>query len=87
MDPSSVLFISCSTFILIHCFDLYLWVTFLSFSLPQTLNGSLTLELVNEKYWKVRKPLELYYAPSKDQQPQSPKRGEEPSLFSLHHSL
>uniref|UniRef100_A0A3Q3J5I4 RING-type E3 ubiquitin transferase n=1 Tax=Monopterus albus TaxID=43700 RepID=A0A3Q3J5I4_MONAL len=26
-----------------------------------TLNGSLTLELVNEKYWKVRKPLELYY--------------------------
>ncbi|XP_029591395.1 E3 ubiquitin-protein ligase RING2-A-like isoform X2 [Salmo trutta] len=52
-----------------------------------TLNGSLTLELVNEKYWKVRKPLELYYAPTKDQQPQSPKRGEEPSLFSLHHSL
>ncbi|KAK6323741.1 hypothetical protein J4Q44_G00060800 [Coregonus suidteri] len=35
-----------------------------------TLNGSLTLELVNEKYWKVRKPLELYYAPTKDQQPQ-----------------
>ncbi|XP_029370423.1 E3 ubiquitin-protein ligase RING2-A isoform X2 [Echeneis naucrates] len=33
-----------------------------------TLNGSLTLELVNEKYWKVRKPLELYYAPTKDQQ-------------------
>ncbi|KAF3706950.1 E3 ubiquitin-protein ligase RING2-B [Channa argus] len=31
-----------------------------------TLNGSLTLELVNEKYWKVRKPLELYYAPTKD---------------------
>uniref|UniRef100_A0A3Q3J5P8 RING-type E3 ubiquitin transferase n=1 Tax=Monopterus albus TaxID=43700 RepID=A0A3Q3J5P8_MONAL len=38
-----------------------------------TLNGSLTLELVNEKYWKVRKPLELYYAPTKDQQqPQPP---------------
>ncbi|KAM9415301.1 E3 ubiquitin-protein ligase RING2-A-like isoform 1-T4 [Salvelinus alpinus] len=37
-----------------------------------TLNGSLTLELVNEKYWKVRKPLELYYAPTKDQQPKSP---------------
>uniref|UniRef100_A0A3Q1EDG2 RING-type E3 ubiquitin transferase n=1 Tax=Acanthochromis polyacanthus TaxID=80966 RepID=A0A3Q1EDG2_9TELE len=38
-----------------------------------TLNGSLTLELVNEKYWKVRKPLELYYAPTKDQQqPQQP---------------
>ncbi|XP_056154181.1 E3 ubiquitin-protein ligase RING2-A-like isoform X2 [Lampris incognitus] len=33
-----------------------------------TLNGSLTLELVNEKYWKVRKPLELYYALTKDQQ-------------------
>lgn len=30
-----------------------------------TLNGSLTLELVNDKYWKVRKPLELYYAPTK----------------------
>lgn len=39
----------------------------------QTLNGSLTLELVNEKYWKVRKPLELYYAPTKDQQPQQQK--------------
>ncbi|XP_041739751.2 E3 ubiquitin-protein ligase RING2-A isoform X2 [Coregonus clupeaformis] len=59
-----------------------------------TLNGSLTLELVNEKYWKVRKPLELYYAPTKDQQPQpsqpkspQPKEGEEPSLFSLYHSL
>ncbi|XP_076862413.1 E3 ubiquitin-protein ligase RING2-A-like isoform X2 [Brachyhypopomus gauderio] len=30
-----------------------------------TLNGSLTLELVNEKYWKVSKPLELYYTPTK----------------------
>ncbi|KAM8840579.1 E3 ubiquitin-protein ligase RING2-A-like isoform 1-T1 [Spinachia spinachia] len=38
-------------------------------SAPQTLNGSLTLELVNEKYWKVRKPLELFYAATKDQQP------------------
>ncbi|KAK2830916.1 hypothetical protein Q5P01_018847 [Channa striata] len=37
-----------------------------------TLNGSLTLELVNEKYWKVRKPLELYYAPTKDQQQPPP---------------
>ncbi|XP_066526094.1 E3 ubiquitin-protein ligase RING2-A-like [Hoplias malabaricus] len=37
-----------------------------------TLNGSLTLELVNEKYWKVRKPLELYYAPTKEQQQQQP---------------
>ncbi|XP_031734720.1 E3 ubiquitin-protein ligase RING2-A isoform X2 [Anarrhichthys ocellatus] len=35
-----------------------------------TLNGSLTLELVNEKYWKVRKPLELFYAPTKEQQQQ-----------------
>ncbi|XP_058475009.1 E3 ubiquitin-protein ligase RING2-A-like isoform X2 [Solea solea] len=37
-----------------------------------TLNGSLTLELVNEKYWKVRKPLELYYAPTKEQPAPSP---------------
>ncbi|KAG7457598.1 hypothetical protein MATL_G00228990 [Megalops atlanticus] len=35
-----------------------------------TLNGSLTLELVNEKYWKVSKPLELYYAPTREQQQQ-----------------
>ncbi|KAI4890343.1 hypothetical protein NFI96_013737, partial [Prochilodus magdalenae] len=38
-----------------------------------TLNGSLTLELVNEKYWKVSKPLELYYAPTKEQQQQPQK--------------
>ncbi|XP_077937162.1 E3 ubiquitin-protein ligase RING2-A isoform X1 [Gasterosteus aculeatus] len=37
-----------------------------------TLNGSLTLELVNEKYWKVRKPLELFYAATKDQQQPPP---------------
>ncbi|XP_035475924.1 E3 ubiquitin-protein ligase RING2-A-like [Scophthalmus maximus] len=37
-----------------------------------TLNGSLTLELVNEKFWKVRKPLELYYAPTKEQQQPPP---------------
>uniref|UniRef100_A0A4W4E4P0 RING-type E3 ubiquitin transferase n=1 Tax=Electrophorus electricus TaxID=8005 RepID=A0A4W4E4P0_ELEEL len=37
-----------------------------------TLNGSLTLELVNEKYWKVSKPLELFYAPTKEQQQPSP---------------
>ncbi|XP_056262681.1 E3 ubiquitin-protein ligase RING2 isoform X2 [Pseudoliparis swirei] len=39
-----------------------------------TLNGSLTLELVNEKYWKLRKPLELFYAPTMEQPPplQSP---------------
>lgn len=36
---------------------------------PQTLNGSLTLELVNEKYWKLRKPLELFYAPTMEQPP------------------
>lgn len=41
--------------------------TSLSAPPPQTLNGSLTLELVNEKYWKVSKPLELYYAPTKEQ--------------------
>nr|XP_021403354.1 E3 ubiquitin-protein ligase RING1 [Lonchura striata domestica] len=34
---------------------------------PQPLNGSLTLELVNEKFWKLSKPLELFYAPSKEQ--------------------
>ncbi|XP_071355626.1 E3 ubiquitin-protein ligase RING2-A-like isoform X2 [Trachinotus anak] len=48
-----------------------------------TLNGSLTLELVNEKYWKVRKPLELYYAPTKDQQqpqPQQPPQQKSPPL-------
>ncbi|KAL7858718.1 hypothetical protein AOLI_G00188200 [Acnodon oligacanthus] len=39
-----------------------------------TLNGSLTLELVNEKYWKVSKPLELYYAPTKEQQQQQPQK-------------
>ncbi|XP_030645141.1 E3 ubiquitin-protein ligase RING2-A-like [Chanos chanos] len=43
-----------------------------------TLNGSLTLELVNEKYWKVRKPLELYYAPTKDQQQQQQQQQEAP---------
>ncbi|KAM4539656.1 E3 ubiquitin-protein ligase RING2-A-like isoform 1-T1 [Odontesthes bonariensis] len=44
-----------------------------------TLNGSLTLELVNEKYWKVRKPLELYYAPTKEQQqPQPPQQQQQP---------
>ncbi|KAK5883130.1 hypothetical protein CesoFtcFv8_019492 [Champsocephalus esox] len=35
-----------------------------------TLNGSLTLELVEEKYWKVRKPLEIHYAPT-SRQPRS----------------
>ncbi|TDH03687.1 hypothetical protein EPR50_G00144550 [Perca flavescens] len=43
-----------------------------------TLNGSLTLELVNEKYWKVRKPLELYYAPTKDQPPPPPPPPQQP---------
>lgn len=38
-------------------------------SVFQTLNGSLTLELVNEKFWKLCKPLELYYAPTQDQNP------------------
>lgn len=31
-----------------------------------TLNGSLTLELLNEKFWKVSQPLELCYALTKD---------------------
>ncbi|XP_033847520.1 E3 ubiquitin-protein ligase RING2-A-like [Periophthalmus magnuspinnatus] len=44
-----------------------------------TLNGSLTLELVNDKYWKVRKPLELYYAPTKEQ-PQPPPPPKSPGL-------
>ncbi|XP_029299392.1 E3 ubiquitin-protein ligase RING2-A-like isoform X2 [Cottoperca gobio] len=44
-----------------------------------TLNGSLTLELVNEKYWKVRKPLELYYAPTKEQQQQQPQQPQQKS--------
>lgn len=38
-----------------------------------TLNGSLTLELVNDKYWKLRKPLELYYAPTKEPAAPRPK--------------
>ncbi|KAG5264652.1 hypothetical protein AALO_G00256520 [Alosa alosa] len=51
-----------------------------------TLNGSLTLELVNEKYWKVNKPLELYYAPTQDQpqqQQQSPPQPEKSSSSQL----
>uniref|UniRef100_M3ZF93 E3 ubiquitin-protein ligase RING2 n=1 Tax=Xiphophorus maculatus TaxID=8083 RepID=M3ZF93_XIPMA len=30
------------------------------------LNGSFSLELVSEKYWKVNKPMELYFAPTKE---------------------
>uniref|UniRef100_A0A2K5CAA1 E3 ubiquitin-protein ligase RING2 n=1 Tax=Aotus nancymaae TaxID=37293 RepID=A0A2K5CAA1_AOTNA len=30
------------------------------------LNDSFSLELVSEKYWKVNKPMELYYAPTKE---------------------
>ncbi|MBZ3882190.1 E3 ubiquitin-protein ligase RING2 [Sciurus carolinensis] len=30
------------------------------------LNGSFSLELVSEKYWKVNKPMELYYVPTKE---------------------
>jgi hypothetical protein len=29
------------------------------------LNGSLTLDQVNEKHWKVNKPLEMFYSPHK----------------------
>lgn len=32
----------------------------------QVLNGSFSLELVSEKYWKVNKPMELYFAPTKE---------------------
>ncbi|XP_023366574.1 E3 ubiquitin-protein ligase RING2 [Otolemur garnettii] len=32
----------------------------------RVLNGSFSLELVSEKYWKVNKPMELYYAPTKE---------------------
>ncbi len=39
----------------------------------QTLNGSLTLELVNQKFWKLCKPLELFYA-STDQNQTPPLR-------------
>ncbi|CAD7686221.1 unnamed protein product [Nyctereutes procyonoides] len=30
------------------------------------LNGSFSLELVSEKYWKVNKPMELYHVPTKE---------------------
>ena len=33
-------------------------------------NGSLTLEQVNEKYWKVNKPLEMYYTKQKKEEKQ-----------------
>lgn len=35
-------------------------------SCSQVLNGSFSLELVSEKYWKVNKPMELYFAPTKE---------------------
>ncbi len=31
-----------------------------------TVNGSMTLEQVNDKYWKVNKPLEMYYSTEKE---------------------
>lgn len=46
----------------------YWWsglVTTLCFC-SQVLNGSFSLELVSEKYWKVNKPMELYFAPTKE---------------------
>ncbi|KAJ3609054.1 hypothetical protein NHX12_023581 [Muraenolepis orangiensis] len=49
-----------------------------------TLNGSLTLELVNQKFWKIRKPLELYYAVNKDQPNPAPKPDPSPSHNSPH---
>ncbi|XP_067217801.1 E3 ubiquitin-protein ligase RING2-A-like [Chanodichthys erythropterus] len=57
-------------------FTIYISTTGGQFS---TLNGSLTLELVNEKFWKVCKPLELFYAPTQDQkqqQNQTPQQGQ-----------
>lgn len=33
------------------------------------LNGSMTLELVNKKYWKVNKPLEMFYARDRSEKP------------------
>lgn len=43
-----------------------------------TLNGSLTLELVNQKFWKLCKPLELFYAPTdQNQTPQLRQMDEE----------
>ncbi|XP_048058156.1 E3 ubiquitin-protein ligase RING2-A-like isoform X1 [Megalobrama amblycephala] len=57
-------------------FTIYISTTGGQFS---TLNGSLTLELVNEKFWKVCKPLELFYAPTQDQkqqQNQTPQLGQ-----------
>ncbi|XP_034061008.1 E3 ubiquitin-protein ligase RING2-A-like isoform X2 [Gymnodraco acuticeps] len=45
-----------------------------------TLNGSLTLELVEEKYWKVRKPLEIHYAPTRDQQQAAPQPQQKSSV-------
>ncbi|XP_043990515.1 E3 ubiquitin-protein ligase RING2 [Gambusia affinis] len=34
--------------------------------ISKVLNGSFSLELVSEKYWKVNKPMELYFAPTKE---------------------
>lgn len=45
-----------------HAFPQYDSVHFPS----QVLNGSFSLELVSEKYWKVNKPMELYFAPTKE---------------------
>ena len=40
-------------------YDIYIAVSPGNFTL---VSGSLLLEQVNEKYWKVNKPLEMYYA-------------------------
>lgn len=38
------------------------------------LNGAMTLEQVNEKYWRINKPLEMFYAVQK--KAESPKKSE-----------
>lgn len=45
------------------------------------LKGSFSLELVSEKYWKVNKPMELYYAPTKEHKWDFTKTSSENELF------
>ena len=44
-------------------------------------NGSLTLEQVNEKYWKVNKPLEMYYGVEKPKEESWIRMGNELMLY------
>ena len=45
------------------------------------LNGSLSLELVGEKYWQVNKPMELHGAPTKEHEWGFTKTNSEIELF------